>query len=304
MEIAISQSSDDAGGPNQYLGGINDCGAESSNWNEIYLGHCKNGSSTVSGFRFQNVIIPDGAVVTAARLEFTVDSTQNNVIDVQFQGELTGNAATFSSSDLPRNRSPLTNAVVSWHIANDGGWLVSEARTSPDLSAVIQKVIDQPGWNSGNAIAIIMQPSSSGTAARRVFGWDRYGGNPLQSAKLQIWYILPPPPPTDLTAIYEDNNILRTTNPQPNRIIIEPDPYVILSWQPNPPPADTTFNVYRSRSYPFPSEFYLLASGVASASYIDYDGQEGDWYRVTAVNANGESAPSNQAQANPPCPEC
>lgn len=308
LEIPISQSSDDAGGPNQYGGGIGDCGSEHFDWNEIYLGHCINGSSTISGFRFQDVAIPDGAVVTAARLEFTVDTSPDNVIDVQFRGELAEDAVTFSVGNLPSDRiSSLTSAVVPWHIANDGGWQVSEAQVSPDLSTVVQEVIAQPDWNSGNAIVIIMQPSSPGTVARRVFGWDRYFGNPLQSAKLQIWYTKPPrpPAPTNLTAVYRTDGLI-SAMAQPNRIIGTPEPaplapYVVLSWQPNPPPFGTTFNVYRSRSYPLPSDFYLIASRLRTASFKDYNGRQGDWYRVTAVDANGESLPSNIAQSCSGC---
>jgi hypothetical protein len=74
-------------------------------------------------------------------------------------------------------------------------------------------------------------------------------------------------------------------------------PYVVLSWQPNPPPSGTTFNVYRSRSYPNDDDFDLIAWGVRYGAFSDFFGRETDWYRVTAVNENGESLPSNVAQA-------
>jgi hypothetical protein len=41
--------------------------------NEIYFGRCNDGSSIVSGFRFQNVQIPPGAIISEAHLDFTVD---------------------------------------------------------------------------------------------------------------------------------------------------------------------------------------------------------------------------------------
>ncbi len=295
LEITISQSSDDAGGPNQRWAG--NCSAESIDLNEIYLGHCENGSSTISGFRFQNVVIPEGSIVTAARLEFTVDTAADNVIDVQFQGELTGNAATFSSVSLPSDRDPLTNAVVSWHIASDGGWQVGTAQTSPDLSAVIQEVIAQPAWSNGNAIVIIMQPSGAGTAARRVFGWDRYGGNPLQSAKLQIWYTEPPPlppAPTRLRAVYEDGG------PTKENDYIPYPPRVVLTWSPISAPTGTTFNVYRGRTIlpPIPLDAaHRIASGLTMGTFYDFNGQLGDMYVVTAVTTAGESDPSNTATA-------
>ena len=330
-EIPISQSSDDAGGPNPYNAGV--CGYEVNKnaltMNEIYFGHCQNGTPTVSGFHFDNVQIPEDVTITAARLEFTVDTTPNNVIDVQFQGELVNDAATFSSSSLPHQRSPLTNAIVTWHLAEDGGWQVSEAQASPDLSSIIQEIIDQPGWQSGHAITIITQPTGNGTQARRVYGWERYGGNPLQTAKLQLWYDEPATPtptpvptitptasptpsssvpaPTGLTAVYI------TGIPQPSTSKLQESTmglkpiqgHVRLSWQSGNYPSGTTFTIYRHTAYPVPVDAaHRITSGVDNALYIDFSGKAGNWYVITAVTPDGTSPPSNQAKAYPYCPEC
>jgi hypothetical protein len=85
LERNISQSSDDAA-PNPLF--ANDCSDYETDWPEIYLGYCQNGDPIVSGFRFQNITIPDGVSVAEARLEFTVDGPGTAVIDIQFQGEL------------------------------------------------------------------------------------------------------------------------------------------------------------------------------------------------------------------------
>lgn len=96
LEVAITQSVDDAGGPNPIAVGT--CSGESYTLNEIYLGHCSDGRPTIGGFRFPGVVIPDDVTVTAARLEFTTDGRYDNVVDVQFQGELADNAASFNTS--------------------------------------------------------------------------------------------------------------------------------------------------------------------------------------------------------------
>jgi murein DD-endopeptidase MepM/ murein hydrolase activator NlpD len=324
LERAISLSSDDAGGPNQRWAGY--CAPESNQLNEIYLGHCEDGSTTISGFRFENVTVLEDTSIAEARLEFTVDTSLDNVIDLQFQGELVNDANTFSSFSYPSQRSPLTNAVVAWHIANDGGWLVGNIQTSPDLSTIIQEIIDQPGWEDGNAIAIIVQPSSAGTSPRRVFGWER-NGDSLQTAKLQLWYEEPATPtptpvptitptasptpsssvpaPTGLTAVYY-NGLFYPTDSSTLRVKPTPiasDSFVRLSWQ-GSYPTGTTFYIYRSNTYPVPVDLGHRIGSSTQRWYTDYAGQAGNWYVVTAVNSNGTSPPSNHAQAHPYCPEC
>jgi hypothetical protein len=320
LEFNVSQSSNDAG-PNPLF--INDCSDYETDWPEIYLGYCQNGDPIVSGFRFQNITIPDDVTIAEARLEFTVDGPGTAVIDVQFRGELANDTNTFSDTDKPSDRAPLTNAAVLWHIGSEDEWLVEEIRYSPDLSAIVQEIIDQTGWVDGNSMVIIMQTSGSGTGSRRVFGWDR-DNNPFQTAKLQIRYMEPPaptptpapsptpsssvPPPTGLTAVYHNGLPQPTGDDLQSFINVGSDPIesnVRLSWQIGAYPPGTTFKVYRHSAYPVPVDgIHRIASNVSPPWYTDFYGQEGDWYVVTAVNTNGESAPSNHAQANPYCPGC
>jgi hypothetical protein len=121
IEIPVVASTDDAG--LNYL-----C----SYWvahNEIYLGHCTNGTNIVSGFRFQNVSVPQGAAISAARIEFTVDGSYTTNIDVQFRGERVADAAAFSDTSRPSDRIPLTAAVQLTHF--EAG-LVYDIAWSPD----------------------------------------------------------------------------------------------------------------------------------------------------------------------------
>ncbi len=100
----------------------------------------------------------------------------------------------------------------------------------------------------------------------------------------------PPPAPTSLDACYISEPLpLEQSSPA------RPSPdYVQLSWQPSLPPSGTTFRVYRNST--------RIASGLPAGEYTDGTGKEGDSYYVTAVNAAGESGPSNTAQAWPCLP--
>jgi cellulose 1,4-beta-cellobiosidase len=93
----------------------------------------------------------------------------------------------------------------------------------------------------------------------------------------------PPPAPTGLTAT--------AGNAQ-----------VTLNW--NASSGATGYNVYRGTAPGQEGAVPLNASPVAALSYTDTTAQNGTtyYYKVTAVNANGQSAPSNEAVATPTAP--
>jgi murein DD-endopeptidase MepM/ murein hydrolase activator NlpD len=193
MTIPVTQSSDDAGP----RGAVpTPCSTSdiryATNWNEVYLGHCNDGTNIVSGFRFTNVAVPPGAVITKAQIEFTVDGTytQTHTINVQFRGELTPNSSTFDNMIRPDNR-PLTQATVLWNISATDDWYVNQKRYSPNLKNIIQEIVNQSAWQHGNALTIIVQPQPGipPNNHRRVFAIEREGM--VKAAKLQIWYTTP-----------------------------------------------------------------------------------------------------------------
>lgn len=72
-----------------------------------------------------------------------------------------------------------------------------------------------------------------------------------------------------------------------------------LSWQASPT-SGVTYNVHRSTTSGFsPSSANLVASGISGTTFSDTGlaASTTFFYLVTAVNSNGESAPSNQASA-------
>lgn len=188
IEAQISQSSDDAGP--DWL-----CGFSISH-NEVYFGTCDNGQGITSGFRFTNITIPQGTEILDAYIEYTADGPGTAELVIEFYGESSGDAQTFSYVSRPEDRS-LTSASVTWSVPGTDLWELGQIRDSPDLSAIIQEIVNRPDWNSGNAIAIIAEDAGS-SGNRRVIGFERpvwYPGVDY-AAKLFVTYSESDPEPT------------------------------------------------------------------------------------------------------------
>ena len=183
----------------------------------------KNGDQTV-GLRFNGVDIPPGANITTAHVQFTVDETPSGPTTLTIEGEDTVNAATFTNTDFSISARPRTAASVPWLPAP---WLTVGAagpdQQTADISAIIQEIVDQPGWASGNALAIII----SGTGERVA---ESYNGSQPDAPLLRVTYTFNLPPNVDAGA---DQSV---TLPASAML----DGTVSDDGQPNPPGVVTT----------------------------------------------------------------
>ena len=140
------------------------------------------GTLQVVGLRFENVTVPQGATVTAAYLQFTVDETTDVDTSVTLQGEANDNPALFAETAANISSRPRTSATVTW---TPPPWTkVDDAgadQQSPDLTDIVQEIVDRPGWQSGNALAFIL----SGTGHRVARAFD---GKAKEAALLHIDY--------------------------------------------------------------------------------------------------------------------
>lgn len=118
-----------------------------------------------SGFRFPNVTIPQGATINSATFHYTAfDTDSTNPPNVVIFAEDIDDSPTFTTtgSDSPDTVAfggsrATTTTGVAWPLSA-GGQILNTATSSPDISSVIQEVIDRPGWSSGNALSILIGP--------------------------------------------------------------------------------------------------------------------------------------------------
>lgn len=127
-----------------------------------------------SGFRFNNINIPQYANITSATLNVTCSQERNSQPKTKIRAEKTGNATTFTNSTDFDNR-PRTTAYVDWNISTT--WYLNTTYTSPDFTDVTQEVVDQAEWSSGNSIVIFWDDfddlsSHIGYHERRVWNYD------------------------------------------------------------------------------------------------------------------------------------
>ena len=129
------------------------------------------GTQTVhTGLRFQDIVIPRSATITRAYLRFTSTSVNTSPTSINIYGELTGNAAGFDSGLIStRNR---TAESVAWTTQNDFGF-TGEVHNTPDITPVIQAIVNQSSWCGGNDLALLLESTSpSGSASRQTYAYE------------------------------------------------------------------------------------------------------------------------------------
>lgn len=118
-----------------------------------------------AGFRFEDLQIPQGATITKAYLNFYSDGFNVAGTDLIIYADSVGNSQAFSSSDSITGRTTTTSSVA-WNTDND--WPLSgEVMPSPDISAVLQEVVNHPDWCGGNAASILIEGIGSSIDATR-----------------------------------------------------------------------------------------------------------------------------------------
>ncbi len=154
--VSVSESSDDA----HEVAGVVTLDA-----NSLIVSQ---GTGTVtSGYRFQNINVPQGATILSATLKFTSDSNNIPVTNMQINGELTANSTTFNTGASNISTRILTTSNVVWNTANAFP-SVDEEISTPDLATVLQEIVDQPAWCGGNAASFIVAADSVDPASGRL----------------------------------------------------------------------------------------------------------------------------------------
>jgi secreted PhoX family phosphatase len=184
ISLQINTSSDDAEerGANANSGtGTMDLGSS-----DIELVNDGNDGDQFIGLRFANVAIPPQALISNAYIQFTVDEDDAAPGSVIFKVEDADSTSTFTSTAFDISSRPVLNDSVVW--SNIPLWPVvgvaGADQQTPDLSNLIQAIINRTGWKSGNALNII----GTGTGERTAESFD---GVPSSAATLIIEFTVP-----------------------------------------------------------------------------------------------------------------
>ena len=171
----VSSSSDDA----EQQGGPADLTSS-----DLELATDPSLGSQIIGMRFNGLNIPQGAVITNAYIQFTVDETANdNPCVINIYGQAADNAETFLAASANISSRPRTNAATIWP---PQAWLsigdAGAAQQTPDISSIIQEIVNRSGYASTSSIAIIMDGTGRRTA-------ESFNGSPTQAPELCVSYL-------------------------------------------------------------------------------------------------------------------
>ena len=172
IEVRVAASTDDA--EEKSTGGMR---LTSSDLEFVY----DTGDQTV-GMRFNAVEVPQGATITSAYIQFQVDEVDTVEPNLSIQGQASDAPVTFTASTGNVSNRPRTVAAVSW--APEPWTTKGEAgpgQQTPDISAIIQEIVDRPGWTSGNPLVIII----TGTGERTAESFD---GSPSAAPLLHVGF--------------------------------------------------------------------------------------------------------------------
>ncbi len=149
----------------------------------------------IVGVRFVNLDIPQGASIVSATVQFTSDQDfeGDNTVpsNLDIYAIATGNASSFGDNVANLGSVNRTVASVGWQ---PPPWLLNQsgpAQQTPDLSPVIQEIVNRADWQSGNALALIF----AGLGRREAVAFDR---DPARAAVLSITFAEASPNPVSL----------------------------------------------------------------------------------------------------------
>ena len=166
MNISIASDDDDL--EERVSGGWLDWGSSDLELTE------EGGNPDLIGLRFLGLDIDQGATITNAYVEFEAQETPSiATTNLTFDAEDADTAPAFVNADGNISGRTTTGTSVTW--SNVPDWNTdNEKHQSTDISAVIQSVVDRPGWSNNNALVLII----TGTAGSHRVADSFSGGTP------------------------------------------------------------------------------------------------------------------------------
>jgi DNA-binding IclR family transcriptional regulator len=154
--VTFAASSDDAEQENDAIDALFDDDIDAG-----WEGEPEDLNILTAGLRFQNILVPKGATIDSAYIiVYSHEAkTADDVARLTISAEATDNAETFTEEALITDRQT-TDASLLWVVDEEWG-LWSEERT-PDISNIVQEIVDRDGWAAGNAIAFILAGEDQG----------------------------------------------------------------------------------------------------------------------------------------------
>ncbi len=139
-------------------------------------------NAKIVGLRFNNINVPQGALITNAYIQFTAEEIGTLATNLTIVGEAVDNASPFTTTAYDVSSRTNTGSSVNWLVPawnTIGSAGIDEQ--SPNIANIIGEIISRPGYVQGNSIALIV----TGTGKRAAYPYD---ASPAEAPELCITY--------------------------------------------------------------------------------------------------------------------
>jgi hypothetical protein len=135
----------------------------------LYIG-ITGGQTYTDGIRFVTVSVPNGATITRAWITFVAAGADATAASAKIYIAESDDAATFASG-LDFDMRPWSVGFVDWPSPIEP-WVLASSYNTPDVTALVQLVVDRPGWVANNDMAFKFNGSGGPGGCRRAASWD------------------------------------------------------------------------------------------------------------------------------------
>ncbi|KAK9712257.1 hypothetical protein K7432_007272 [Basidiobolus ranarum] len=140
-------------------------------------------SQMLHSLRFDQVSLSKGDKVAKAYLQILANDRNldaSGIATIDIRGEKTANSAIFVCNNPFSTRistRPSTQSKVVWVGDNTETFENGEVWVSVDIKEIIQEIIDQPEWETNNALTLFLNGTYSNTIKHALygFGWENSG---------------------------------------------------------------------------------------------------------------------------------
>ena len=148
------------------------------------------GGLQIVGMRFQSVNIPQGATINSAYIEFETDETDSGATNLVIFGENNDSPNQFANNDNNISDRTKTSASVNW---TPSVWnSINELHQTPDISTIIQEIVNRANWAASNNLVLIVEPGSGCTTISCQRTAESHDGESNSAPLLVINYTVAP----------------------------------------------------------------------------------------------------------------
>jgi hypothetical protein len=148
------------------------------------------GAGTMLMLRFPALELPSTARILSATLSFAVLTEQSEHASSLITAEMVASASPLynDTGNMSARLLRGSTRAVSWQLMPSTKGRIGENLETPDVSSIIQQLVDQAGWRPGNAINFAI----TGVSGKRTFS----SAHATQGPSLTLRYVPVLPPPT------------------------------------------------------------------------------------------------------------